>query len=414
MPPGSFNGNGHRSSKLIDDHPELPELIQGLISDGEKQKDMPGILQEKHGITASLRSVERVIKDYSLKTSRHSGLTELEQTSAILTITEQDPLGRWGSRKVQEKLVLRGVHVPRDFITDVLKTANPEANAMRTPGAEKVHKKGLHSSGPNEEWCMDGHEKLLECMGIAVYGINDKFSRRELSLYALRSARKASVPPPLYLMLVKEKGGIPIQTTCDMGSETGILAALQTSLRQSFSALDLNQVPAHVSTKSIFNITRERAWRPCGRRTWRTSSSSMNLENSVCVTTLQIHNQDFAVYVWGKAVQHRLDEHKRENDYHRVRRQKNSCLPTGGRHKDFYEQPHKWGGIDQLIPVDMQLVDRLIDEHTPADLFQFASSAMMEAVCEVAYNTIGAPEVSSHNAWHVFAAMINSLAPTAA
>lgn len=71
---------------------------------------------------------------------------------------------------------------------------------------------------------------------------------------------------------------MPLQTTSDMGSETGQLAAVQTSLRYFFlnnssptnlrnrqiflPGLELDAIPAHRSVKSVYNITRERGWRP--------------------------------------------------------------------------------------------------------------------------------------------------------
>ncbi|KAJ7628073.1 hypothetical protein B0H17DRAFT_1285362 [Mycena rosella] len=45
--------------------------------------------------------------------SRHSGLTEVEKDAAILAITQEDPLARWGGRKIKEKLSLRSVHIPQ-------------------------------------------------------------------------------------------------------------------------------------------------------------------------------------------------------------------------------------------------------------------------------------------------------------
>ena len=97
-----------------------------------------------------------------------------------------------------------------------------------------------------------------------------------------------------------------------------------------------------------------------------------------------------------------MEEHNR----HRIRKQKNSCLPTGGRPIDFYQRPHEFGGRKQLIPVDMAVVDRLIKEHTPDDLEQMASTTEMEEVCQLAFKAIGVPEVSARNGWDVFRAMI--------
>lgn len=37
----------------------------------------------------------------------------IDQGIAILKVSEDDPLGRWGARLVKEKLALKGVHVPQ-------------------------------------------------------------------------------------------------------------------------------------------------------------------------------------------------------------------------------------------------------------------------------------------------------------
>lgn len=68
-------------------------------------------------------------------------------------------------------------------------------------------------------------------MGIAVWGVNDKWARVELSLTAVPTARKATVPPALYLRLVRKVGGMPVSTVSDMGSELGKLIALISTLR---------------------------------------------------------------------------------------------------------------------------------------------------------------------------------------
>ena len=68
-------------------------------------------------------------------------------------------------------------------------------------------------------------------MGIAIWGVNDKWGRLELSLTAVPSARKATVPPALYLRLVRKIGGMPVVTVSDMGSELGKLIALVSTLR---------------------------------------------------------------------------------------------------------------------------------------------------------------------------------------
>ncbi|KAJ7868533.1 hypothetical protein B0H14DRAFT_2572268 [Mycena olivaceomarginata] len=230
--------NQHSSRPLLEQYPDLPQWIQGYIDDGIKQPDMPRELSDDHGITVN---IECIIKNQNLRTTRHSGLTDVDKGAAILAVTQEDPLARWGGWKIKEKLSLETIHVPRmasKFIDNMRGVLDRDAADMRKPGAKK-------------NGCVDGHEKILLCMGIAVWGIINKYAREELNLWAVPDARTADVPPALYLLM----------TTSDMGSETGGLAAAQTLLRQIYLPdLPLDSLPAHRSVKSVYNITRERGW----------------------------------------------------------------------------------------------------------------------------------------------------------
>jgi len=87
---------------------------------------------------------------------------------------------------------------------------NPEAVAAWHPSTRKVYHHGLRSSGLNEEWRIDGHEKILNSLGISIYGIDVKFSCTGLGLWAVPNARLAGVPPVLYLRLVLTMRGRPL------------------------------------------------------------------------------------------------------------------------------------------------------------------------------------------------------------
>lgn len=62
------------------------------------------------------------MKEYDVKTTRRSVLTEVDQGASILAILEDDPLKRWGGRMIKEKLGAKGIHVRRSvlkFLSDV-------------------------------------------------------------------------------------------------------------------------------------------------------------------------------------------------------------------------------------------------------------------------------------------------------
>jgi hypothetical protein len=64
----------------------------------------------------SLGSVKKILAKCKIKTVRNSGLTDVQKGAAILKAAEDDPLGRWGARKIKEKLALGEVHIARSDI----------------------------------------------------------------------------------------------------------------------------------------------------------------------------------------------------------------------------------------------------------------------------------------------------------
>ncbi|KAJ2932929.1 hypothetical protein H1R20_g4143, partial [Candolleomyces eurysporus] len=335
-------------------------------------------------------------------------MTDIEKALSVLELRENDPLNRWGCRKVKEKLRLDGVHVTRDWTMDFLRSENVEAVANRHPLTRKQHKHGLYSAGPNEEWCVDGHEKLLTSMGIGVYGITDKFSRLELGLWATPNPRDQDLPVAMWLRVVKKLGGMSVTLTCDKGTELGRLITFATRLRDTFQpCLDEQTVPTVVATKSVKNITRERAWRPL----WENELSNVAYEykNGQIDAGYQ-PNDDFhqaiARWTWAGIVQERLDRLIEENSYHKVRKQKDSLLPTGGRHIDFFSDPTRYNGVaGLLVPIPEADIDRLLAEHDKVHLTRFGDENQV-ILFEDLYHSIGSPRLVAKDGWKIFSTMI--------
>lgn len=53
------------------------------------------------------------MKELGVLTVRHNGLTSEQKADVIDMISQDDPLGRWGGRLIQEKLGRRTIHIPR-------------------------------------------------------------------------------------------------------------------------------------------------------------------------------------------------------------------------------------------------------------------------------------------------------------
>ncbi|KAF8998666.1 hypothetical protein BDQ17DRAFT_1247363, partial [Cyathus striatus] len=388
--------------------PNLADILQGYIDEGILQRDIPDHIKKDHRVHIALRTVQKYMKDFGILTSRRNGLTADQKEQAVSLITQDDPAERWGGRLVKEKLAYKSVHIPRHEVLALRRVQNPEASEARHPRTRKVHHHGIWSIGPNEEWCVDGHEKLINCMCIAVWGVIDKYSHMELSLYAMPNSRVQQLPPALFLRLVKDKGGMPLTVTGDKGTELGLLISLVTTMRQRFQPfIPDDQLPAFKAVKSTYNITRERGWRPI----WEKELGNVVYEYksgkvaSGYVDTDEVHSM-ISYWLWGRIVQERLNEVVIENQLHCIRRQKGILLPSGARRVDLYSTPEKYGGKDRLIKADEKVIDELLEEYDRPDLLCFSTPEAV-ALCESIYIGIGQPKLSARIGWSVFADMVN-------
>lgn len=93
----------------------------------------------------------------------------------------------------------------------------------------------------------------------------------------------------------------------------------------------------------------------------------------------------------------------------RIRKQKKTHLPSGGSPDEFWTYPEDHHLENQLIPVPDSVLDELIEEHTPADLFAWVDDAEVEARFEEAYAGLGSPALTLQNTWDVFLHMLLSL-----
>ena len=77
-----------------------------------------------------------------------------------------------------------------------------------------------------------------------------------------------------------------------------------------------------------------------------------------------------------------------ENQIHRVRKQKNILLPSGGRRIDFYRNPEKYGGKDRIITVPADTINELLAQYDKPDLLLFGSREQV-TWCEEIHTAIG-------------------------
>ncbi|KAK6966975.1 hypothetical protein R3P38DRAFT_2815563 [Favolaschia claudopus] len=274
-----------------------------------------------------------------------------EQTQLILDELANDPRQTRGPRVVKEALNLAGHKIGRNKISDVMHTFEEEGFEKRDPKAQKktVKRTPLTAVGPHEEWSMDGHDKMNEA-GFGIYGIRDKWGGKFLHYRTLPSNRFADVIGVVFLECAKKYGGIPIQGSSDHGSEVRDAHAAQKTLRQTSN------------------------------------------------------------WIWFPLVQRSLDTFCNQQNNHRVRRQDDKLLPSGGTPNQFCANPMKYNGVDCLIKVPAKNIDELLDEarETAREHMRYVDDDFDILACE-AYEALNKPAITLQSAWVVFRAMVEQL-----
>lgn len=114
-------------------------------------------------------------------------------------------------------------------------------------------------------------------------------------------------------------------------------------------------------------------------------------------------------WIWFPLVQRELDKFVDRQNAHRIRKQADTALPSGGRPDQFYTDPSNYGGLDCLIPVDEAVIDELLEESGEGISKMRYVEEEFEPLAEEAYTAIGSPEIEFKSAWVVFRRMIEHL-----
>ncbi|EIW65468.1 hypothetical protein TREMEDRAFT_36232, partial [Tremella mesenterica DSM 1558] len=251
---------------------------------------------------------------------------------------------------MKHRMTLQGFLLPRDLIYKAMKEYNPHGLATRQPGSRKVVRSPIISVGPNEQWSIDGHDKL-SAYGIGIYGIRDVYSGRLLSLQAMPSNRCSDDVHCVFLNAAIKFGGFPLQIASDRGSEIGEIIATQIAFRNSYSTVGLDQVFPYKLLKSTQNITIERSWCNVPENVVDQVKAALNSSfESGLVHDGDLVHQSLLNWLAPPVVQQALDDFMKTFDSYPVRYQKEKVNPSGASRNEIYFNPQRWGGRECLQP----------------------------------------------------------------
>ncbi|KAF8493812.1 hypothetical protein JB92DRAFT_2749807 [Gautieria morchelliformis] len=318
---------------------------------------------------------------------------------------ESDPNHHKGPWLIKEAIRFdTGVNLTR-FYRNEMHTHNPDGFAFHEPTAKRIHRTALVSIRLHELWSKDGHDKLCK-IGFPVYGIYDVWLRKWLGLWVVPNNQLKSIIEYLYLSLIEEQGGMPIQTTSDCGSETTEVYGLANELWEAFSPnLPIGKVPAHCFLQSMHNITIECGWLSLQLHLWHPSVCVPFLSLPVPATSDIIPFLSLVQWLWPRLIQQELDEVKERFNNHPMHHDKNKTLPSGVSPNVAYTTYLEYGAVNCIQQVDMDVVHALKEETGGEELVCFIS-CQYKTHSKAVYEMLGVHKLTLQNVWDVFSHML--------
>ncbi|EIW72800.1 hypothetical protein TREMEDRAFT_25213, partial [Tremella mesenterica DSM 1558] len=337
-----------------------------------------------------------------------STLSSQDIMQAMQEEMDQDITNVIGIRAMKHRLTLQGFLIPRDKIYHAMKEYNPNGIASRLPRSRKMVRSPIISIGPNEQWSIDGHDKLAS-FGIGIYGIRDVYSGRLLSLQAMPSNRRSDDVHCIYINTVVKVGGFPLQLASDRGSEIGEVIASQIAFRRNtYSSISIEDIFPYKLLKSTRNITIERSWRNVRENVVDQVKVSLNsaYASGMIKDGDPVH-QTLLNWLVPPVVQNALDEYLQIFNSYPVRYQKDKVNPSGASRNEIYFHPQRWGGKECLQGFqDMSLItDFQVQVEEKAQL-AWVSPEVHEVCFDIVQKAgLSYPPMKWHTAWELFQAL---------
>ncbi|KIO33914.1 hypothetical protein M407DRAFT_227054 [Tulasnella calospora MUT 4182] len=328
-----------------------------------------------------------------------------EAKKIIKDAMDKNPSRSHGLRGTCDAILAdNGFSLPQQFVRKTMKEFDPEGFELRKPGAKIIHRGVLTAAGLHEEWSGDGHDGIGK-YGLYIWGVRDKWSRAWLGVRVVPNNRLQEIVAYVWLGIVYEVGGVPVQMTTDCGSENPVIYGLTNALREEYApGLNSTETPAHRFLKSVHNITIERGWHSLKMAVLK-DIKNLYEDDDECINPANPKHFLLARHIWSVAVQKRLDEARDQLNNHKSRRDKTQALQSGVSPAVLMALPKQYGADNFLIEVDRKVVKEMMDELGGEDLVRFVTRGYEEKVKTIQAE-LGLGEFTVYNAWDSFTAIL--------
>lgn len=339
-----MNGVGNdQEDSDSEDEPEIDEegIITYYFNRGFSYEEMLLLLAKRHQCKMSRSTLLRRLKAYGLSrrgftANQHSDRIIQEVRERIQQIVN-GPGSSGGYRTLWHTLEMEGLRVPRIVVQEILKEVDPEGSELRK--AHRLKRREYHNPGPNYSWHMDGYDKLKP-WGFPIHGAIDGFSRKILWLNVTRSNNSPDNIAKFYLNVVKEFDGCPVEMITDLGTENGIVAAMQSYFRDNSDSHRYVPSPRNQRIEGWWSFFAK------NRSTWWRSFFS-DLEARGLIDLSYKLSKECLWYCFSGVLQNDLDTVKEHWNTHRIRKSRYNTV--AGRPDSIFYLPEQHGGVGNIL-----------------------------------------------------------------
>ncbi|KAJ7166545.1 hypothetical protein C8R43DRAFT_878000 [Mycena crocata] len=407
----------HHGKNDVDDEKEarMAVALTKYHSDGiTKYETLRRLLEKQHNIVVGRKTVQRRLGKLGLhaghKTMQRLGHAAAEQL--IVSEMDKDVAKRHGVRTIKAKVArYAGEILPRRIVSDIMHAHDAAAFDTREPTAKKIHRTPKYVLGVHQQWAGDGHDKLYK-IGFPIYGWVDAATSWLLQGKVCPSNRLATVVVYLFLLLVLEYGGMPVQITTDCGSETTELYAVVNALRLRFHPdWDPVEVPPHVYLRSVHNVSVERSW--FRLRLDFGDNAVLKFQEGIIEGWYNPHDPDqleLCQFLWSRIIQAELDDTMGLRNAAPMRKQKEKPGPSGMSRQEAFTLYEDWGGKNCILPIPRDVVEGMIADLGGDSLLEFTKPAFT-AIAQEVLDALQPVQMTLDNGWKLFRVMLPQVFP---
>lgn len=210
---------------------------------GFTNDEILALLAESHGVTISIRTLERILHNNRLW--RRKNKTEVGEVAAFIQSQLETSGQSHGYHWMHQKCWMNCIVTDRETVRLLLCLLDGEGVDLRS--RRQLRRRVYHSRGPNYVWHIDGYDELKP-FGIAISGCIDGFSRSVIWLEAYKTNNDPRVIAGYYMDAVIQHGGCPDRVRLDLGTENVHVAHMQRFLHFSDSEPEGDHVIFGAST----------------------------------------------------------------------------------------------------------------------------------------------------------------------